>query len=108
MVKKFWDDSARGVPLIALRKMEDIKKIQKSRKMTADQALSYLISGDLNEQALSLGITNNEIARYLYKKTGQNVDKSTIHKANTGKLNSDLANAIRQTTEELIQKTQKG
>ncbi|MCB1156702.1 MAG: ATP-binding protein [Leptospiraceae bacterium] len=93
---------SNGIPLVALTMIKEIKKIAKEKKLEYDTAFSFFTSGDLNQRAKKAGISNNEISKYIYSKHKKVVDRSTVQKANAGKLNSGLAENIRKATEELI------
>lgn len=92
----------KGLPLAGKKTVDEILKIMRDRKLESDSAFSYFLSGDLSKQARDISISNNDISKYIFSKYKIRVDASTVHKANKGILNTNLADKIRDATQEMI------
>jgi len=95
--------ATKGLPLAAKKTVDEILKIAKERKLDYDMAYSYHLTGDLSKSVREAGISNNDISKFFYQKYGKVVDASTVHKANKGELNTNLAQQLRGVAEEMLQ-----
>ncbi len=99
--KNFYKET-EGIPLKAINLIKKIYETTRERKLDIDASLSYITAGDLNKKAKQYGISNNDISKYIYKKSKEVVDRSTVQRANAGTLNGDTAKKINAATQELI------
>jgi type II secretory pathway predicted ATPase ExeA/uncharacterized protein YlaI len=100
-IKNFHIETS-GIPLKAINLIKQIYDTIKERKLDMDASFSYILAGDLNKKAKQFGISNNDISKYMYQQSKITVDKSTVQRANAGKLNGDRAKQIQAATQELI------